>query len=45
MTASKDGKYWKEKRYRPIVTVKKVKSEVPTVIKASGKRYVLDNKN
>lgn len=30
-------------RYRPIVTIKKVKKEVPTVIEVSGRRYVQDN--
>lgn len=32
-------------RYRPIVTIKKVKKEVPSVIEVSGRRYVLDNKD
>ncbi|WP_373786817.1 hypothetical protein [Jeotgalibaca porci] len=30
-------------RYRPIVTIKKVKKEVPTVIEVSGRRYVHEN--
>ena len=30
-------------RYRPIVTIKKVKKEVPTVIEVSGRRYVYEN--
>lgn len=30
-------------RYRPIVTIKKIKKEVPTVIEVSGRRYVHDN--
>ncbi|WP_373752342.1 hypothetical protein [Jeotgalibaca porci] len=30
-------------RYRPIVTIKKVKKEIPTVIEVSGRRYVHDN--
>lgn len=30
-------------RYRPIVTIKKVKKEVPTVIEVSGRRYVLEH--
>lgn len=30
-------------RYRPVVTIKKVKKEVPTVIEVSGRRYVHDN--
>ena len=27
-------------RYRPIVTIKKVKKDIPTVIEVSGRRYV-----
>lgn len=30
-------------RYRPIVTIKKIKKEVPTVIEVSGRRYVHEN--
>ncbi|KIL46962.1 hypothetical protein KP77_25310 [Jeotgalibacillus alimentarius] len=30
-------------KYRPVVTIVKVKNEVPTVIQVSGKRYVLDH--
>lgn len=30
-------------RYRPVVTIKKVKKEVPTVIEVSGRRYVHEN--
>lgn len=30
-------------RYRPIVTIKKVKKEIPTVIEVSGRRYVLEH--
>ena len=30
-------------RYRPIVTIKKVKKEIPTVIEVSGRRYVHEN--
>ena len=30
-------------RYRPIVTIKKVKKENPTVIEVSGRRYVYEN--
>ena len=30
-------------RYRPIVTIKKIKKEIPTVIEVSGRRYVHDN--
>lgn len=29
-------------RYRPIVTVKKVKKDIPTVIEVSGRRYVYE---
>lgn len=32
-------------RYRPIVTVKKVKKGIPTVIKVSGEIYVLAHKD
>lgn len=30
-------------RYRPIVTILKVKKDVPTVIMVSGERYVLEH--
>lgn len=30
-------------KYRPIVTVKKVKGGVPSVLNVSGRRYVLDH--
>ncbi len=30
-------------RYRPIVTIKKIKKDVPTVIEVSGRRYVHEN--
>ena len=30
-------------RYRPIVTVKKIKKDIPTVIEVSGRRYVHEN--
>ena len=29
--------------YRPIVTIKKVKKDIPTVIEVSGRRYVHEN--
>ena len=29
-------------RYRPIVTVKKIKKDIPTVIEVSGRRYVYE---
>ena len=29
--------------YRPIVTIKKVKKDIPTVIEVSGRRYVYEN--
>lgn len=35
-------KFTKGERYRPIVTVDKVKGRVPTVIMVSGRRYVYD---
>ena len=30
-------------RYRPIVTIKKIKKDVPTVKEVSGRRYVLEH--
>lgn len=30
-------------RYRPIVTIKKIKKDIPTVIEVSGRRYVLEH--
>ena len=30
-------------RYRPIVTIKKIKKEIPTVIEVSGRRHVHEN--
>lgn len=30
-------------RYRPIVTIKKIKKNTPTVIEVSGRRYVHEN--
>lgn len=42
-------KFTKGERYRPIVTVDKVKKGIPTVVMMSGRRYVYDpgtvNKN
>lgn len=38
-------KFKKGERYRPIVTVVKVKKDVPTVLKVSGRRYVLEHKD
>lgn len=32
--------FTKNERYRPVVTIKKVKKDIPTVIEVSGKRYV-----
>lgn len=32
-------------KYRPIVTIEKVKKDVPTVILVSGHRYVLKHEN
>ncbi|MGF7014269.1 hypothetical protein [Ornithinibacillus bavariensis] len=34
--------FTKNDRYRPIVTVKKVKGNTPTVLVVSGRRYVLE---
>jgi hypothetical protein len=30
-------------RYRPIVIIKKIKKDIPTVIEVSGRRYVHEN--
>lgn len=35
----------KGERYRPIVTIQKLRGKVPTVIKVSGRRYVYDPNN
>lgn len=32
-------------RYRPIVTINKMKKNKPTVVEISGRRYVLDHKD
>ena len=32
-------------KYRPIVHIKKVKNNVPTVLQISGRRYVLEHKD
>lgn len=32
-------------KYRPIVHVKKVKNNVPTVLQISGRRYILEHKD
>lgn len=32
-------------RYRPIVTINKMKKGKPTVLQISGRRYVLDHKD
>ncbi len=36
-------KFEKNDKYRPVVTVTKVKKDVPTVIEMSGRRYVLEH--
>lgn len=38
-------KFEKGEKYRPTVTVTKVKKEVPTVVEMSGRRYVLEHKD
>ena len=38
-------KFEKGERYRPIVTVTKVKNDVPTVVEMSGRRYVLEHQD
>lgn len=35
-------KFTKGERYRPIVTVDKVRNGIPTVLKISGRRYIYD---
>ena len=35
-------KFEKGERYRPIVTIEKIRKGIPTVIKVSGRRYVFD---
>jgi len=35
-------KFEKGERYRPIVTVEKIRRGIPTVIKVSGRRYIYD---
>ena len=37
-------KFTKGERYRPIVTIDKVRKHIPTVILVSGRRYVYDPK-
>ena len=38
-------KFEKGEKYRPTVTVTKVKNDVPTVVEMSGRRYVLEHKD
>lgn len=38
-------KFTKDETYRPIVHVKKVKKDIPTVLQVSGRRYVLEHKD
>lgn len=38
-------KFKKGEKYRPIVTVKKVKKDVPTVLKVRGRDYVLRHRD
>lgn len=38
-------KFTKGEKYRPVATVVKVKKHVPTVLKVSGRRYVLEHKD
>ena len=37
-------KFEKGEKYRPVVTVTKVKGNIPTVIEVSGRRYILEHK-
>lgn len=34
--------YAKHDKYRPVVTIKKLKGKVPTVVEMSGRRYVYE---
>lgn len=38
-------RFEKGERYRPIVTIAKVKKNTPTVVEMSGRRYVLEHKD
>ena len=38
-------RFEKGERYRPIVTVTKVKKNTPTVVEMSGRRYILEHKD
>lgn len=38
-------KFTKGEKYRPVVRVKKVKRDVPTVVEFSGRRYILEHKD
>ena len=41
----KQRRFEKGEKYRPVVTVTKVKKDVPTVVEMSGRRYVLEHVN
>lgn len=38
-------KFEKGDKYRPVVTVTKVKGNTPTVVEVSGRRYVMEHVN
>ena len=38
-------KFEKGEKYRPVVTVTKVKKNIPTVVEMSGRRYILEHKD
>ena len=38
-------KFEKGEKYRPVVTVTKVKGNTPTVVEMSGRKYVLEHKD
>ena len=38
-------KFEKGDKYRPIVTITKVKKDIPTVIEMRGRRYMLEHKD
>lgn len=36
-------KFTKDEKYRPVVTIKKVKKGIPTVVEFSGRKYILEH--
>jgi len=37
-----EREFTRDERYRPIVTIEKVRKGIPTVLKVSGRRYIYD---